>query len=621
LNLPVIAGITIGLVTLKTTSNVVGPWFVVLAMLGAASCSNGGDSQVRAPQAEDGEAIAFAAIRTSAAAAPASPLLDLLANTANEHLQRLQSDAVDEAAYFIAYDVVDVKTLVISARGGAILGHDLDHERFADVDVRVGSRTLDNSHIGTGGSGDAGIGSSTQVALDDDALSIEQALWLTTYAKYREAKDAIELLRDEERTRVVEANKEHPDFSEEGPVTYYRAPIVVDFAALSRQWSEKVRAVSGALAAIDPRTEAQSQLSAELRHRHFVNTEGSRVQDAQLLLRLSLEVSIQADDGMVLSRTKIFDAVDPGEMPDDAQLKSAVDELASQVMALRKAPLAEPYIGPAILEGMAAGVFFHEIFGHRLEAQRQKKDDEGQTFADMLRKPILPTFLDVTDDPTLSRLNGISLNGAYAIDDEAVVARPVELVRRGVLQTFLLGRSPVLPFLHSNGHGRRQIGYPLAARQGNLIINSRRTLDAQHLRKTLIEEIKRQKKPYGLRFAEINGGYTTTERTGPQAFKVEPTMVFRVYADGRPDELVRGADLVGTPLTAFSTILATGDQLEIFNGYCFAESGWVPVSAVAPSLLLRQIEVERAQHERERPPLLTPPTGAALRAKKGANVQ
>ena len=57
-----------------------------------------------------------------------------------------------------------------------------------------------------------------------------------------------------------------------------------------------------------------------------------------------------------------------------------IDKMAVDLEALRKAPVAEPYDGPAMLSGRAAAVFFHEVLGHRLEGHRQKDEDEGQTF-------------------------------------------------------------------------------------------------------------------------------------------------------------------------------------------------------------------------------------------------
>jgi len=141
-------------------------------------------------------------------------------------------------------------------------------------------------------------------------------------------------------------------------------------------------------------------------------------------------------------------------------------------------------------------------------------------------------------------------------------------------------------------------------------VTSRKTIPDAQLRQALIDEVQRQNKPYGLWFSDIQGGYTITERSGPQAFKVMPLLVYRIWADGRPDELVRGVDIVGTPIAAFETIIATGDSPGIFNGMCGAESGDVPVSAVSPSLLLRSLEIERASHSREKPPLLPPPVKA-----------
>jgi predicted Zn-dependent protease len=124
----------------------------------------------------------------------------------------------------------------------------------------------------------------------------------------------------------------------------------------------------------------------------------------------------------------------------------------------------------------------------------------------------------------------------------------------------------------------------------------------------LIEECRRQEKPYGLIFDDISGGFTMTGRGGPQAFKVLPLLVTRVYADGRPDEIVRGVDIVGTPLTSFSKIIMAADDDGVFNGTCGAESGWVPVSAVSPSLLVTEIEVEKRRKGQDKPPILPPPS-------------
>jgi predicted Zn-dependent protease len=202
----------------------------------------------------------------------------------------------------------------------------------------------------------------------------------------------------------------------------------------------------------------------------------------------------------------------------------------------------------------------------------------------------------------------VDLNGYYRYDDEGVPARRVELVESGVLKTFLLSRSPVASTDRSNGHGRRSPGYEVLARQSNLIVESASRVSDARLREMLREEVKRQNKPYGLYFEEVTGGYTQTRSAGLQAFTVIPIVVYRVYADGRPDELVRGVDIVGTPLASFEKILATSDRTEVFNGYCGAESGSVPVAAVAPALLVSEIETQRREKSSDRPPLLPRPS-------------
>jgi TldD protein len=281
--------------------------------------------------------------------------------------------------------------------------------------------------------------------------------------------------------------------------------------------------------------------------------------------------------------------------------------MASDLKALRSAPVAEPYAGPALLSGRAAAVFFHEVLGHRMEGHRQRDEDEGQTFTKKIGQEVLPTFLSVTDDPTLREVNGIKLAGTYEFDNEGVPAERVEVIKDGVLENFLMSRMPVKGFASSNGHGRNQPGLMPTGRQGNLIVTSSKTVPEAEMRQKLIDEIKKQGKPYGLYFDDIQGGFTLTTRSLPQAFQVLPVIVYKVYADGRPDELVRGVDIVGTPLAALTRILTTGDKQHVFNGVCGAESGSVPVSAVAPEMLFSEIEVQKRAHGHDRPPILPAP--------------
>jgi predicted Zn-dependent protease len=316
----------------------------------------------------------------------------------------------------------------------------------------------------------------------------------------------------------------------------------------------------------------------------------------------------RADDGMELMRVESYQAPSPDQLPSDAELAAKVDKISEDLKALRAAPVAEPYAGPALLSGRAAAVFFHEVLGHRLEGHRQKDETEGQTFTKKLNQLVLPPFLSVIDDPTLKELNGVKLAGSYDFDDEGVPAVRVEAVENGILKNFLMSRMPIKDFEHSNGHGRRQPGLMPTGRQGNLIVTSTNTVPDSELRKKFIEEIKKQGKTYGLYFDDIQGGFTLTVRATPQAFQVLPVMVYRVYADGRPDELVRGVDIVGTPLLSLNNIMVTGDTMQVFNGICGAESGQIPVAAAAPAMLFSEIEVQKRRRGTERPPILPPPS-------------
>src|SRR5262249_14371096 len=275
--------------------------------------------------------------------------------------------------------------------------------------------------------------------------------------------------------------------------------------------------------------------------------------------------------------------------------------------SLLKAPLSDPFVGPAILSGRATGVFFHEIFGHRIEGHRQKDESEGQTFTKSVNQPVLPDFLSVKFDATKPEFQGVTLHGSYLYDDEGVKAQPVTIVDKGILKTFLMSRSPIQGFPNSNGHGRRQPGAEVVSRQSNLFVESSKQVSDAELRNMLIAEVKRQGKPYGLYFDQVSSGYTTTQRRGLQAVTVVPLVVYRVYPDGRPDELIRGVDIVGTPLASFAKILATSDKMQVFNGICGAESGSVPVSAIAPAILVSEIEVQRKERSQDRPPYLTRP--------------
>jgi len=542
------------------------------------------------------------------AAEQGTGLLDVLAGELTYSMEKLAAPD-GTRPYYIAYAITDQQQVSLSATLGTLTSDDTSRRRILDVNVRVGDYALDNSHkIRTGqfefDPSMFGFAMPTEISLDDDPDAIRHAVWLATDEKFKAAAKKFERVRTNLKTKVEEEDKSG-DFTREQPSVYSgpTVSLVVDSAA----WAQRLRNVSKIAREYPLIYASEILLTAMAQNQYLVSSEGTRLQHGQKYLRVMVSASSKASDGMELEQFRIFNAASEDKLPKEEQVAEALRKVIQQVLALRRAPLVEPYVGPAILMNRASAVFFHEIFGHRIEGHRQKDVEEGQTYAKKVGEAILADFISVRDDPTVAEFNGEDLRGYYKYDDEGVPASNVKLVDAGVLKTFLLSRSPLEHFPNSNGHGRRQPGYQVVSRQANLIVESAKAVSLERLKQMLVEECKKQGKPYGLLFDDITGGFTGTQRAGAQMFKVLPVVVYRVYADGRPDELVRGVDIVGTPLTCFSKILSTGDDPAVFNGTCGAESGGVPVSGVSPSVLVGQIEVEKRVREQDKPPILPPP--------------
>jgi TldD protein len=532
-----------------------------------------------------------------------SPILGLAQSELQRNFDGLKKEPVPP--YFISYTLHDTRTTRISAAFGALMRSDEDRSRFATIDVRVGDFALDNTHPLRGDTGPSRPRvSAVSLPLTDDPKPIRLALWRATDRSFKQAAEAYTRVKTNVAAKIKDENPV-PDFSREGPQTYTGAPAA--YSADTKAWEARLRRVS-ALFADDPLVfESDISLSIESDNRYYTSSDGSQIATGEITCRLFVQAMTKATDGMELPLYASYYARTPEGLPEEKQLTADVREMMALLARLRTAPLVDPFSGPAILSGRAAGVFFHEIFGHRVEGSRQKSADDAQTFAKSVEMPVLPSFLSVVFDPTLEKLGNIELIGHYLYDDEGIKARRVTVVDKGVLKTFLLGRAPLLAFPQSNGHGRAQPGYLPVSRQSNLIVQSSNTVTPEVLMEQLRQEARKQGKPFGLLFENIEGGFTFTSRSQPNAFNVMPNVVYRIYTDGRPPELVRGVDLIGTPLAAFGKIIATSDKVDVFNGICGAESGGVPVSASSPALLVSEVEVQKKAQSQETLPILPAP--------------
>jgi predicted Zn-dependent protease len=544
-------------------------------------------------------------VRTATLQANETPVMRALKAELNRTMTDLQSQKTPP--YFLSYSVTETQTVRISASFGNIELDESPKNRILDIDLRVGDYKVDNTHIMRGSRFEfGGAGRGVELPFSDDEQTLRSVIWANTDRQFKKAVERYGKVLTNKAVKVKEEDSS-ADFSFERPAQYSEpaAKFVIDTAA----WRERLKRLSAIFLSQQDIYQGKVYFQADILTKYFVSSEGTELQTSEPNVRVFAQAVTKSDDGMTLPLYRSYFAFTPERLPSEKEMEQDVRSMISTGIKLRSAPLAETVSCPAILSGEASGVFFHEIFGHRVEGHRQKDPNSSQTFKSFVGKKILPDFIDVVFDPTLKTLAGKDIVGYFKYDDEGVLGQKVVAVKDGIFQNFLMSRSPIENFITSNGHGRKQAGYKAVSRQSNLLVQAKKQVPFDSLKTMLRAECKKQGKEYGLYFVEISGGFTFTNRTIPNAFNVQPLVVYKIFADGRADELVRGVDLIGTPLTTFNNIIAAADDLGIFNGVCGAESGGVPVSASSPSLLVSTIEVQKKQKSQAKPPLLPSPIG------------
>jgi predicted Zn-dependent protease len=514
--------------------------------------------------------------------------------------------------YYLAYRLNDTTSVSASFNLGETVRESNGSSSAFQVEVRVGDFTFDNTHPirenldyrSWGGYQDEPwpvqptqeyARKSTRIATDfayRDAVSRYRKLTANVDIRPAEADSGVDFSRWPAYRKVDTTHFQFPDSARKARLTNLRH---ASQEFLKYPW------IYGSQ--IDYR-------DSKVRKR-FTDSEGIRLIHDAVLGNISLYAETKTKDGMVLWLADDEAFRDSLPTADTLHWITRIHHLAARLDTLRKAPIMETYDGPVLLMNRAAGVFMHEVVGHRVEGHRQKAVDEGQTFAAKIGQPITSESISLFDDPGLSHWGSTPLNGFYSFDDEGVPAARADIINKGVFRGFLLSRSLLNPLGKSNGHGRAMLGSEVVARMGNTILTSKKNQSLSALRDTLRLWLKAEGREFGLVVHDISGGFTYTQRDMPQSFRLEPLYVAKVFADGRPDQVVRGVDLVGTPLLSLRQITLAGDDPKVFNGHCGAESGWVPVSAVSPSLLLRKLEFESRARDQNRPPILPPPGRSA----------
>lgn len=536
-------------------------------------------------------------------------LLGLLKEELAQQMKELKGE--EFPPYHMNYRVIDVTSSVVSASFGALMNSQQYRSRTLVPQIRLGDEKLDNfrfNQMGAAMSRYQGP-SVARLPLDEENNedAVRQAIWDEVNNRYKFAVDMYQKTKAESSVNVEEEDKA-PYFSEAKVEKYYEAPLPAEKMTIDMdQWAARMKEISAVFKNQPGIMKGDAIMIYTVERRYFVNNEGTEVVQNLPYARIMVFGETKADDGMELPLNLSYFAYDPADLPANDKIIADAKEMVKTLEALRVAPVVDPYTGPALLSGPASGVFFHEIFGHRIEGQRMKSENDGQTFKKMIGQLVLPADMHVYDDPTLRKYAGEDLNGFYKYDDQGVKAERVDVVVNGKLNDFLMTRTPIDGHPRTNGHARASDGFDPVSRQSNLVIETSNPKTPEELRQLLIEEVKKQGKEYGYFFKEVTSGFTFTGKGGTNSFNVTPLEVYKVFADGRPDQLVRGVDLIGTPLSMFSNIIYAGNDARVFTGMCGAESGSIPVTAISPTILVNKVETQRKAKSQDILPILPAP--------------
>ena len=492
--------------------------------------------------------------------------------------------------YYISYLFRDSQTIEIWARYGAICNDKKENKRNCYTDVRVGSYGYD--HVTKGGLSDNSTESESyellELPVEDSEDAIRFCLWRLTDAKYREAVSQFHGRKSRD-VSYLDQNKALPSFQKvKGDKL---ASPVKNLKIDTDHYKNLVKKASEVFKAYPEIKSSFCEFNSEVVTKIYVNSEGCEKVWQQCIFSLSAYMWYHSKK-VNQDYTHVVHTADLNELPDLRTFKKQIVEKIESLYALEKSHEMTSFAGPVLLAPKPAGLFIHEVVGHRLEGNRLLSENEGRTFKDRVGQKIMHGDLSIYDDPSKKSFNKQSLVGHFPFDDEGVPSQKSLLVERGVLKDFLTTRSPIKKTKHgSNGHARNHYHERPISRMGSLFIESHDGKSWEEMKALLIAEIKAKKLPYGFILQEVEGGETETEAYDFQAFLGEITTAFKVYPNGK-EVPVRGVDFVGTPLSSLANIMAVGNSYHVDNGFCGAESGTIPVSTVSPALLLSNLELQ-----------------------------
>ena len=488
-----------------------------------------------------------------------------------------------QAPYYVDYRLMDVDQYVAEAAFGALRTSLRTRIRMLRIVVRVGDYKQD-SYFGPG-EGVVDVG-----PLDDDEGSLRHQLWLGTDRAYKAASEALTAKQAELKKYTVDQPVD--DFAHASAVQFTSPLAHLDFVA--QPWLTTLEDAS-ALYKTDP---AVQSLNASLRftatNRYFVSSEGTVVRTGESFYQVYVGGFTQAGDGMRMDRSHGYQVRELKDLPSRDEVLSRTRQLMVSLKQLRDAPVSEEeYRGPVLFSADAAAGIMSALVGPNVLGRRPMLGQNARTIGDWAnnyKSRVLPNFLSVVDDPTISVFQGHGLLGSYSVDDEGIKPAKVSVIEKGQLVNYLIGRQPIRDFPNSNGHGRAPVtGAPMSS-LGNLIVQSSDPISNDELKKKLIEACQQRNLPYGY----------FVQTLGP---RLTPRLIYRVSTKDGHEELVRGAvfgDLDTRSLR--NNVVAAGKEVD-------SEDQLDPIaqSVVSPALLFDELEVKRGDTAKQKLPDYPPP--------------
>ncbi len=513
-----------------------------------------------------------------------------------------------ERPYFIEYAISDTAGASVSAAYGSVTSDDDSRRRLFRSDVRVGSYDLDNTNF-SGGGGWWGGSSGAAMPVEDDYTAIRQAIWWITDADYKQVSEDLVRKKAFMESKMIEDKP--ADMSQEKPAVYFekRDDLKIERGRLR----EMAVALSKIFRDYPEIHESSASASASHANRYMVNSEGTRMRSGSRGYVVSVNASVQAEDGMVLSDSVSFKGQTIDDLPSLDKMSADTRVMIARLTELKKASTLESYTGPVLFDAESAAPLFAAQFSRRFSGGQ--RDVGSQTppddFSRKLNRRILPRSVSVVDDPTITKIGDDPVFGHYLYDDQGVSAQPVKLVEGGRLLAQLMSRNPSKEFAHSNGHGRGM--YQPQPTYSNLVLTAEDGLSTNGLKQELIDAAQDEGLEYGIRVAELGsvgggggGSASYRYRYGGRggAGGSQPLIMYKVFPDGH-EELVRGADISGLNLKAFKRLLALGDKPYLVNSAGGAGGGGSTVAA--PAMLFEELDLAEIDRDFDKPPILPSP--------------